>query len=86
MQVTCKNSGSQTLSTTQALHTYFCVSDIAAVSVTGLEGCVYLDNLSGRAEQPATGQPITISEEVDRIYTKTGAEAGRTLQAVRVRL
>ena len=85
MQVTCKNNGSQPLPTTQALHTYFCVSDIAGVSVTGLEGCAHLDNLAGRAEQPATGSPITISQEVDRIYTNTGAEAGRTLQAVSVK-
>lgn len=84
MQVTCKNNGSEVLPTTQALHTYFCVSDIASVSVVGLEGSPYLDNLAGRAEQPATGQPITVSEEVDRIYTKTGAETHRGLQAAPV--
>lgn len=75
MQVTCKNTGSEELPTTQALHTYFCVSDIANISVTGLESSAYLDNLADRAEQPATGAPITVSEEVDRIYTKTGMEA-----------
>lgn len=74
MQVTCKNNGSEPLPTTQALHTYFRVSDITQVSVLGLEDSAYLDNLVGRAEKAATGAPITVSEEVDRVYTKTGAE------------
>jgi D-hexose-6-phosphate mutarotase len=63
------------MQTTQALHTYFCVSDIGRVSVTGLESNSYLDNLADRVRKDATGAPITISEEVDRIYTNTGAEA-----------
>jgi glucose-6-phosphate 1-epimerase len=63
------------MQTTQALHTYFCVSDIGRVSVTGLESNSYLDNLADRIKKEATGAPITISEEVDRIYTNTGAEA-----------
>lgn len=73
MQVSCKNKSDKAMPTTQALHTYFCVTDITKVSITGLESSAYLDNLAARAEQAATQAPITISQEVDRIYMKTGA-------------
>lgn len=52
---------------TEALHTYFRVSDISRVSVTGLEGCAYLDKLDGFARKTQSG-PIAIAGEVDRIY------------------
>lgn len=63
---TC-NTGAAAFQLTEALHTYFRVSDIAHVSVTGLEGCPYLDKLDGFARKTQSG-PITVSEEVDRIY------------------
>ena len=62
-----RNTGPAPFPLTQALHTYFRVSDIAAVSVTGLEGRSYLDKLEGFARKTQCG-PIAISGEVDRIY------------------
>lgn len=62
-----RNTGADRFSLTEALHTYFRVSDIANVSVIGLEGCTYLDKLDGFARKQQPG-PIQIGEEVDRIY------------------
>ncbi|MGE0764886.1 MAG: D-hexose-6-phosphate mutarotase [Hyphomicrobiaceae bacterium] len=62
-----RNTGSKPFSITEALHTYFRVSDIGAVSVAGLDGCAYLDKLDGFARKSQSG-PITVSSEVDRIY------------------
>lgn len=62
-----RNTGTSSFPLTQALHTYFRVSDIANVSVTGLEGHSYLDKLDGFARKTQAG-PITIPAEVDRIY------------------
>lgn len=62
-----RNTGSEGFSLTEALHTYFRVSDIAHISVTGLEGRSYLDKLDGFSRKTQSG-PITVSEEVDRIY------------------
>ena len=52
---------------TEALHTYFRVSDISHVSVTGLEGRTYLDKIDGFTRKTQSG-PIAIAGEVDRIY------------------
>lgn len=52
---------------TEALHTYFAVSDISKVEVSGLDGASYLDKLEGFARKRQSG-PIVIDREVDRIY------------------
>lgn len=56
-----------------ALHTYFAVSDIGAVSVSGLEGLECVDTLQGwtRSREPG---PVAIAGEVDRLYL---GDAGR---------
>lgn len=61
------NVGAEPFTLTGALHTYFRVSDIANVSVTGLNGCAYLDKLEGFARSRQSG-PIAFAGEVDRIY------------------
>lgn len=66
------NTGASVQSLGQALHTYLPVSDIGQVSVLGLEGCTYRNQLTGSLEQQAGA--IHIAEEVDRIYQ--GAVAG----------
>ncbi len=53
---------------TQALHTYFSITDIHQTKIEGLEGTLYLDKVTG-AGQPVMQQGVvTINEEVDRIY------------------
>lgn len=61
------------LKLTQALHTYFKVGDVSKVTVRGLEDKHYLDKLEGFAEKEQTG-PISIQQEVDRIYLDTTDE------------
>lgn len=61
------NTGDKPFRITQALHTYFAVGAIDAVSVNGLDGCRYLDKVRGFAEGRQTG-PVTFAAEVDRIY------------------
>lgn len=53
------------------LHTYFTVGDIGAVSIVGLKGVDYLDQLAGSARKIETRGAIRISSEVDRIYRDT---------------
>jgi glucose-6-phosphate 1-epimerase len=54
-----------------ALHTYFNVSDIHSVSVTGLEDVAFIDKLDGPAPLPAEGKAIRFAGETDRIYRGT---------------
>lgn len=58
----------------QVFHSYFTVSDVREVSLTGLEDAEYLDQLEGRERRPASGEALRFSGETDRIYLATGSE------------
>jgi glucose-6-phosphate 1-epimerase len=51
-----------------ALHTYLAVSDVAAVSVTGLEGARYVDKTDGGAVKREGAAPLRLTGETDRVY------------------
>lgn len=80
-----RNTGTQTLTLTQALHTYFQVGDISQVQVLGLEDSSYLDKVDGGAEKIQAG-PILVSEEVDRVYTNAPSELVITDAALQRRI
>ena len=74
MELTVTNqSKDEILNFENCLHTYFEVSDIAAVSVHGLKGSKYLDKVENFAEKTETNEAIRVSSEVDRIYLNTTA-------------
>jgi len=51
-----------------ALHTYFAISDIKNISITGLKGVTYIDKTRNFLKQTEDRQAVTISQETDRIY------------------
>jgi D-hexose-6-phosphate mutarotase len=53
------------------LHTYFEVSDATAISINGLQGTRYLDQVSKFAEKTDSAESIRIFAETDRIYRDT---------------
>lgn len=67
IELTLENTDTAPVELSQALHTYFVVGDIAAVSITGLEACPFHDKLTDR-DAPAAQSPITFTAETDRIY------------------
>jgi glucose-6-phosphate 1-epimerase len=70
MQLAVANDAAEPLLFEEALHTYYAVSDIHEINVTGLEGVTYLDkndNLQAKAQHGA----ITITEPTDRVYLNT---------------
>jgi len=67
------NTGDDSITISQALHTYFRVGDISNVSVLGLDGTDYLDKANDAGRKTQTGA-VTISGEVDRIYTDVTGE------------
>lgn len=68
LTLTTFNTGNEPMQLTQALHTYFNVGDSSRASVTGLENKTYIDKADQDKEKIQQG-PVTISSEVDRIYT-----------------
>lgn len=61
------NLGSEPLAISQALHTYFAVSDIRQVAVQGLDGCSYHETLAGWQLREQTGD-LKFAGETDRVY------------------
>jgi D-hexose-6-phosphate mutarotase len=61
-----RNVGPEPVTVSQALHTYFQVSDYERVTVLGVEGSRYLDKVDGR--EGVQDRPLRISGRTDRIY------------------
>ena len=66
------NQGDEPLVISQALHSYFAVSDVRQVGVEGLDGCRYLDTLDDWREHRQDGA-LQFVGETDRIYLGTPA-------------
>lgn len=73
MELITHNDGNEPVVISQALHTYFRVGDVSKVILFGLEDTDYLDKLENFKRKIQHG-PVTIEEEVDRIYLDTIAE------------
>ena len=65
-----RNLGASDFVITEALHTYFHVSDVAQVQVEGLEGVHFHDKAAGWTQGDQTG-PVGFTAEVDRVYTNS---------------
>lgn len=70
VSLTTQNIGETPFALTQALHSYLAIGDISQVSVTGLDGCAYIDKLEPDSRPVQTGE-VSISAETDRIYFGT---------------
>lgn len=65
-----RNLGEADFSITEALHTYFQVSDVANIHVDGLDGVHCHDKAAGWTESDQVGT-IAFSSEVDRVYVNS---------------
>ena len=73
VELATENTGNQPFQIGEALHTYFTISDVDALRITGMEGCTYLDKV-GNPETRTQQCAIEITSEVDRIYIDTEAD------------
>jgi len=73
MEMATENTGTTDFVIGEALHTYLQISDIGAVSVTGLENCEYWDKVGGSTLRKQEGA-ISFASETDRVYINTAAE------------
>ncbi|MPS46689.1 D-hexose-6-phosphate mutarotase [Ectopseudomonas mendocina] len=72
MSLETHNRGTEPLTLSQALHSYFAVSDVRQVSVEGLQGCRYIDTLQDWQELRQL-EALGFDAETDRIYFDTAA-------------
>lgn len=73
VELVTKNTGNAAFPLSEALHTYFQISDVGNMTIHGLEGCEYVDKVGATARRRQQGG-IVIEGEVDRVYVNTGAD------------
>ena len=73
MRLATTNTGDVPFQIGEALHTYFHISDIGAVSVMGLESTTCHDKVENFATRKQSGA-IGFTGEVDRVYVNTPAD------------
>jgi glucose-6-phosphate 1-epimerase len=73
IQLSSRNLGDTPLAISQALHSYFAVSDIRQVEVEGLHGCRYIETLENWQQRQQDGL-LQFRGETDRIYLDTPAQ------------
>jgi len=73
IELVTHNTGKQSFVLGEALHTYFHISDVAQMTIRGLEGCDYLDKV-GEPARRKQQDGIVIDSEVDRVYVNTAAD------------
>ena len=56
----------------EALHTYFAISDISDIAISGLAGATYIDKTDA-ARRKQTAELVTITAETDGVYLDTPA-------------
>ncbi len=66
------NEGDAPFSFELALHTYFAIGDVDAITVDGLGGCEYVDKVAGGARRRQDEGALRIAGEVDRVYDAGG--------------
>lgn len=69
--IVTNRSSEDVLNFENCLHTYFQVSDIKTIAITGLKGVAYLDQVAKFAQKLEADEAIRIASEVDRIYLDT---------------
>ena len=67
LELTCTNTGAQSMSFTCALHTYLRVTDVSTVALEGLHGRAYWDKVDG-LDKTQHAELLLIDGEVDRVY------------------
>jgi hypothetical protein len=55
----------------EALHTYFAISDISRIAISGLAGSTYIDKSDAARRKPQTAALVAITAETDRVYLDT---------------
>jgi len=70
LELVTTNTGGEPFTITEALHTYFNVSDVGAAQVLGLDAVEYTDKAAGGRRDRQSGA-VSFDGEVDRVFVGT---------------
>jgi glucose-6-phosphate 1-epimerase len=68
LDLAVRNISESALSFEVALHSYFAVSDVERVAVSGLQDSSFIDKTANMRREPPAGGPMTLTGETDRVY------------------
>lgn len=71
LTLTTRNDDSQPFIISEALHSYFAVSDVDQVEILGLADCDYRDKLDGMQRKRQQGE-MSVTAPFDHVYTHPG--------------
>lgn len=76
LALTVVNLGDKPVETSGALHTYFAVSDVANIRISGLDGAAFEDRRASAKVVKGHVQDgeVSVEEEVDRLYPATTSD------------
>ncbi|MBN1347834.1 D-hexose-6-phosphate mutarotase [candidate division KSB1 bacterium] len=74
LELITRNIGDEAIVFSEALHTYFNVSEISEIEIEGLAGCAYIEEIDARKTHAIEPGKIRFNSEVDRVYQDTTAE------------
>jgi D-hexose-6-phosphate mutarotase len=74
LRLETENSGTETVTLSEALHTYFRVGDVSRVRLDGLDGAAYRDNADGGRAKTHAG-PLSITKETVALFDRAPAVA-----------
>jgi glucose-6-phosphate 1-epimerase len=73
LRLAVQNRATHPITFEEALHSYFAVSDVTSVAISGLAGTSYIDKTEASQRKPQTQALITIEAETDHVYLDTPA-------------
>ena len=68
LSLTVRNTSTTTATFEEALHSYFAVSDVERITVSGLEASGFIDKTADMRRCPPAGGPLTFRKETDSVY------------------
>ena len=68
VELITENRSSKAMEITEALHTYFAVSDVDSLQVTGLAGSEAIDTLQQPVERSPAGEILDIHAPIDSVF------------------
>jgi glucose-6-phosphate 1-epimerase len=68
LRLVVQNPASEAITFEEALHCYFAIADIGAVSVTGLGGCRFIDKTDAMRRKRQRAAALIFNRETDRVY------------------
>jgi glucose-6-phosphate 1-epimerase len=73
LRLAVENLATHYITFEETLHSYFAVSDVAAVAISGLGGTTYIDKAQASRRERQAEPLVSLGSETDRVYLDTPA-------------